>query len=118
MSQASGPRGLLDHFSALEDPRQAWRVLYPLPEILLLMLCATLAGMEDFTEITLWGQQRLGFLICLPEKKIRSDCGAEKRNGDDKKIFCAFCSDMCNATIRINFVITMLSISDKSKISN
>lgn len=53
---------LLDHFSALKDPRQSWRVLYPLPEILLLVLCATLAGMEDFVEITLWGRERLAFL--------------------------------------------------------
>src|SRR5208283_628483 len=53
---------LLDHFSALSDPRQSWRVLYPLPEILLLVLCATLAGMEDFVEITLWGRERLEFL--------------------------------------------------------
>lgn len=62
MSQGSSSRSLLDHFSALEDPRQSWRVLYPLPEILLLVLCATLAGMEDFVEITLWGEQRLTFL--------------------------------------------------------
>jgi hypothetical protein len=62
MPQASGSRSLLDHFSALEDPRQSWRVLYPLPEILLLVLCATLAGMEDFVEIRLWAEQRLDFL--------------------------------------------------------
>jgi len=54
--------GLLDHFSSLKDPREGWRVLYPLPEILLLVLCATLAGMEDFVEIRLWGKERLGFL--------------------------------------------------------
>lgn len=54
--------GVLDHFSALEDPREGWRVLYPLPEILLLVLCATLAGMEDFVEIRLWGAERLDFL--------------------------------------------------------
>lgn len=53
---------LLDHFSALSDPRQRWRVLYPLPEILLLVLCATLSGMEDFVEIRLWGDERLDFL--------------------------------------------------------
>ena len=53
---------LLDHFSALRDPRQRWRVVYPLPEILLLVLCATLSGMEDFVEIRLWGELRLGFL--------------------------------------------------------
>ena len=62
MAQTSGSSSLLDHFSGLEDPRQSWRVLYPLPEILLLVLCATLAGMEDFVEITLWGKERLEFL--------------------------------------------------------
>ncbi len=53
---------ILDQFSALEDPRQHWRVVYPLPEILLLVLCATLSGMDDFVEIRLWGEQRLDFL--------------------------------------------------------
>ena len=53
---------LLDHFSALEDPRQAWKVVYPLPEILLLVLCGTLAGAEDFVEIARWGRRKLGFL--------------------------------------------------------
>jgi predicted transposase YbfD/YdcC len=52
---------LLGHFSALSDPRQRWRVLYPLPEILLLVLCATLSGMEDLVEIRLWGDERLDF---------------------------------------------------------
>ena len=32
---------LLDHFAALPDPRQQAKVLYPLPEILLLVLSAT-----------------------------------------------------------------------------
>jgi hypothetical protein len=51
----------MDHFSAVEDPREGWRVLYPLREILLLVLCATLAGMEDFVDIKMWGDQRLAF---------------------------------------------------------
>jgi predicted transposase YbfD/YdcC len=49
-------------FSALEDPRQAWKVVYPLPEILLLVLCATLAGAEDFVEVARWGRRKLDFL--------------------------------------------------------
>jgi predicted transposase YbfD/YdcC len=61
-SSLSSNRSLLDHFSALRDPREGWRVLYPLPEILLLVLCATLSGMEDFVEIRLWGEQRIDFL--------------------------------------------------------
>lgn len=62
MSNPSPSISILDHFSALSDPREGWRVLYPLPEILLLVLCATLSGMEDFVEIRLWGEQRLSFL--------------------------------------------------------
>ncbi|TWB12305.1 MULTISPECIES: ISAs1 family transposase, partial [Nitrospirillum] len=58
--KASG--SLLDHFSALEDPRQSWKVVYPLPELLLLVLCATLGGAENFVEMEEWGADRLDFL--------------------------------------------------------
>ena len=53
---------LLDHFAALSDPRQQAKVLYPLPEILLLVLAATIAGADDFVETTLWGTEHLAFL--------------------------------------------------------
>jgi hypothetical protein len=59
----SGPAApcFLSHFSALRDQRQATKVLYPLAEILLLMLCA-IAGADDFVEIGLWGGERQDFL--------------------------------------------------------
>jgi hypothetical protein len=53
---------LLAHFAALSDPRQHAKVLYPLPEILLLVLCATIAAADDFVETTLWGAEHLAFL--------------------------------------------------------
>ncbi len=53
---------LLDHIAALSDPRQHAKVLYPLPEILLLVLAATIAGADDFVETTLWGTEHLAFL--------------------------------------------------------
>ena len=53
---------LIEHFAALEDPRQSWKVLFPLPEVLLLVLCGTLAGAEDFVEIRRWGQMHQAFL--------------------------------------------------------
>ena len=64
MSDPSEPStpAFLAHFSALSDPRQAVKVLYPLPEILLLFLCATIAGADDFVEIALWGREKLEFL--------------------------------------------------------
>ena len=55
-------KSLLDHFSALTDPRQSWKVVYPLPEILLTILCGTMAGAEDFVEIKRWADRKLDFL--------------------------------------------------------
>ena len=40
-------------FRALEDPRQHAKVLYPLVEIRLLALSATVAGADDFVETTI-----------------------------------------------------------------
>lgn len=53
---------LLQHFAALKDPRQLVKVLYPLPEILLLVLCATIAAADDFVEIKHWGETHMDFL--------------------------------------------------------
>jgi predicted transposase YbfD/YdcC len=61
MSQPAS-RSILTHFAALEDPRQHAKVLYPLVEILLLALSATIAGADDFVEITLWGAENQVFL--------------------------------------------------------
>jgi predicted transposase YbfD/YdcC len=59
---AAASKSLIDHFAALADPRQSWKVIYPLPEILLLVLCATVAGAEDFVEIRRWGTMNRDFL--------------------------------------------------------
>lgn len=70
MTQTGAKKSLIDHFSALEDPRQAWKVEYPLPEIMLLVLCATLAGAETFVDAALWGKKKLDFLRrLLPFKR-------------------------------------------------
>jgi len=53
---------LIEHFAVLKDPRQSWKVLYSLPEILLLVLCGTLAGAEDFVGIGCGGQVHQEFL--------------------------------------------------------
>jgi predicted transposase YbfD/YdcC len=52
----------LTFFTDLPDPRQAAKVLYPLPEILLILLCGTLAGADDFVEIVTWAEQQREFL--------------------------------------------------------
>jgi hypothetical protein len=50
------------HFAALRDLRQVAKVLYPLPELPLAVLCSTIAGAGDVTEIGLWGAEHLTFL--------------------------------------------------------
>lgn len=52
---------LIERFSAPEDPRQSWKVLYPLPEALLVVLCGTLAGAEGFVGFGRWGGVNLAF---------------------------------------------------------
>ena len=53
---------LLQHFSELEDVREPWRVVYPLSEVLLLVVCATIAACDDFDDIAAWGRHHLDFL--------------------------------------------------------
>lgn len=55
-------RALLDHFSAIEDPREPWRVAHPLPEVLLLVVCGTIADCDDYEHIAAWGESHLDFL--------------------------------------------------------
>ena len=52
----------LEHFRDLPDPRQAWKVVYPLDEVLVLSLMAVLAGAEAFTDIARFGEKKLELL--------------------------------------------------------
>jgi predicted transposase YbfD/YdcC len=53
---------LLDHFSHVEDPRDVRRILHPLPEVLLLVVCGTVADCDDYEDIAAWGAAHLEFL--------------------------------------------------------
>jgi predicted transposase YbfD/YdcC len=53
---------LLDHFAEVEDPRDVRRILHPLPEILLLVVCGTIADCDDYEDVAAWGAAHLGFL--------------------------------------------------------
>ena len=48
----------LHYFKDLPDHRQAGKVDYPLPEVLLLILLAVLAGAEAFTGIARFAERR------------------------------------------------------------
>mgnify|MGYP000858203200 FL=1 len=53
---------LLDHFATVEDPRDVRRILHPLPEVLLLVVCGTIADCDDYEDIAAWGAAHLDFL--------------------------------------------------------
>jgi predicted transposase YbfD/YdcC len=55
-------RALLDHFAVIEDPREPWRVAHPLAEVLLLVVCGTIADCDDYEGIAEWGKAHLAFL--------------------------------------------------------
>ncbi len=62
MGEKAQSVALLDYFSGLEDPRQAGKVLFPLDEIMLVVLCGVLSGADGFVEIARWGEMHLAFL--------------------------------------------------------
>lgn len=52
----------LDVFGQLDDPRIDRKKLHPMPEILLLTLCAVICGAESWDDIETFGQAKLEFL--------------------------------------------------------
>ena len=56
---------LLEHLAEIEDPREPWRVAHPLPEVLLLVVCGTIADCDDYEHIAAWGEAHLPFLRTL-----------------------------------------------------
>jgi hypothetical protein len=57
-----GDDGLSSLFQRLADTRQQAKVVYPLDEVLLLALLATLAGAESITDIARFGEKKLALV--------------------------------------------------------
>ena len=53
---------LVDSFAKIEDPRHPRNTLYPIEEILLLAICGTISGADDFVSIAEFGEAKLGWL--------------------------------------------------------
>ena len=62
LGEKSRVRALLEQFSMIEDPREPWKVAHPLPEVLLLVVCGTIADCDDYDHIAAWGEAHLPFL--------------------------------------------------------
>lgn len=49
---------VLEHFAIIDDPREPWKVAHPLAEVLLLVVCGTIADCDDYDHIAGWGEAR------------------------------------------------------------
>jgi predicted transposase YbfD/YdcC len=58
----SKPLPLVRHFRKLRDPRINRRKLHSLEAILVIAICAVIAGADDFQQVTLFGQKRRDWL--------------------------------------------------------
>ena len=68
-------RALLDHFAIVDDPREQWRVAHPLPEVLLLVVCGTIADCDDYERDRRMGRSASGIpapLHALPSRRFRA----------------------------------------------
>ncbi len=62
LSDTSRLAVLLEHFATIDDPRDVQRISHPLAEILLLVICGTIADCNDHDHIAAWGEAHLDFL--------------------------------------------------------
>ena len=58
---------LVKHFSVLEDPRCAGKVLHRLIDILVIAVCAVVAGAESWEDIELYGKEKRDWLATFLE---------------------------------------------------
>jgi predicted transposase YbfD/YdcC len=85
-------RLLLDHLGAIKDTRQSWKVAYPLHEVLLLVVCGTVASGDDYDDIVDWGEAHLPLLRRLSEFHFGIPCADWLRtvmNRIDTELFAA-----------------------------
>ena len=55
----NGIEGFLDCFKTLKDPRSSRNQIYPVSEILLVVLCAAICGAEGWQDVENLGNLRL-----------------------------------------------------------
>ncbi len=67
VSASRRPRRCSTTLPMIKDTRQAWKVAYPLREVLFLVVCGTIASGDDYDDIVDWGQGTSG----LPARLCR-----------------------------------------------
>ena len=60
---------LVAHFSGIDDPRCAGKIEHRLMDVLVIAVCATIAGAESWEDMALYGRSKaawLGGFLALP----------------------------------------------------
>jgi hypothetical protein len=65
---------LLRPFAKVKDARQAYKVMYPLHEVLFLVVCGTIASGDDYDDIVDWGEAHLTVLRGFAEFHFGIPC--------------------------------------------
>ena len=60
--KSKASKGFEECFSNLKDPRISRKKLYPLTEILFVILCGSICGAESWRDYVLFGKEKLDFL--------------------------------------------------------
>ena len=85
---------LADRFSALDDPRESGKVIYPLTDIVVIAVCAAIAGAESYEDIVLYGKSKTSWLSeFLDLDKGISTKGSRQRHSVPRYVPPSFRSD-------------------------
>jgi hypothetical protein len=54
---------MIPRFDKLEDPRINRKKLYPLQEVLLIVLCGSICGTQSWRDFVIFGEEKLDYLL-------------------------------------------------------
>ena len=76
----SRSRSITEYFSKLKDPRRAHRRKHLLQDIIVIALCAVIAGAQDWQEVALFGAFQSRRLESTPDAWPDPGCAARRRS--------------------------------------
>ncbi len=101
----------LDHIKGVEDGRIAGMTTYPLDEVLLTVLVGLLCWMEDFDEISMFGEEQLDWLRrFLPFENGVAPAQTLRRASralDPKALQAAFSSWVANLQAKVSGIVAI-----------
>ena len=108
--ETGGKLRLMDVFVGLHDPRQAKKVDHDLVEMLIVAVCAVLAGADDFVEIEEWAKEKLNWF----RQYLRLENGIASHDTFGR-VFAAIDAEEFSAAFR-RWVSTLLPVLDNDEV--